>query len=97
MEVVRIILTILFILVCIALTALVIFAFNRWIDIANNVTAALPIGCICYLIVMLISCIPAGSSPVHLESELKDGILTIKVFHEPEIKINEINVHKYEK
>ena len=81
----------------IALTALVIFAFNKWIDISNNVTAALPIGCICYLIVVLISCIPAGSSSVFMESELKDGVLTIKVFHEPEIKINEIKIHKYEK
>lgn len=81
----------------IALTALVIFAFNRWIDIANNVIAALPIGCICYLIVVLISCIPAGSSPAFLESELKEGILTIKVFHEPEVKINEIKIYKYEK
>lgn len=81
----------------IALTALVIFAFNRWIDIANNVTAVLPIGSLCYLIVVLISCIPAGSSPVYLESKLKEETLTIKVFHDPEVKINEIKIHKYEK
>lgn len=81
----------------IALTSLVIFAFNRWIDIANNVIAALPIGCICYLIVALIACIPAGSSPAHLESELNEGVLTIKVFHAPEVKINEIIIHKYTK
>jgi hypothetical protein len=47
--------------------------------------------------VWLISCIPAGSSPVHLESELNKEVLIIKVFHEPEVKINEIKIHKYTK